>query len=150
MTKTPFIKLYKPKNPLTLKEVSKSIKIRPLNDVAIIKDSTGKKISLDLPEIDNIGSSESITPKIPRLLKFPNPRLFRPPKPKNRPLEPILKPSEKPIKPIDSLDPDKIQLDLVISLYYRVKVKIFKKKLDKNNFIPNIYKQTLKNPNIKE
>src|SRR6266566_3342736 len=58
MTKTPFIKLYEPKNPLILEEVSKPIEIRPLNDVAVIEDSTGKRISLDLPEIDNIDSSE--------------------------------------------------------------------------------------------
>src|SRR6266566_7418560 len=32
--KTPFIKLYEPKNPLILKEVSKPIEIWPLNDVA--------------------------------------------------------------------------------------------------------------------
>ena len=63
MTKTPFIKLYKLKNPLILKKVLKPIEIWPLNDVAITEDSTGEKISLDLPEIDDISSSKSITPK---------------------------------------------------------------------------------------
>ncbi len=62
----------------------------------------------------------------------------------------MFKPPEKLIKLIDSLNPDEIQLNIVINLYYRIKVKIFKKKFDKNNFTPNIYKQTLKSPNIKE
>ncbi len=43
-----------------------------------------------------------------------------------------------------------MQLDLVISLCYRVKVKIFKKKLDKNSSTPNIYKQALKSSNVKK
>ena len=55
MTKTPFIKLYEPKNPLTLEGVLKFTEIRPLNDVAITKDSTGEGVSLDLLEIDDIG-----------------------------------------------------------------------------------------------
>src|SRR6266699_2978728 len=58
MIKTPFIKLYKPKNPLTLKGVIKSIGIRPLNDVAVTEDSIGEGILLDLPEIDDIGPLE--------------------------------------------------------------------------------------------
>ncbi len=103
MTKTPFIKLYEPKNPLTLEGVSKPTGIRPLNNVAIIKN-----------------------------------------------LEPILRPFKKLIKPIDSSNPDEMQLDLVTNLCYRIKAKIFKKKLDKNNFTPNIYKQALKSPNIKK
>src|SRR6266699_4045594 len=61
VTKTPFIKLYELKNPLTLEGVLKLIEIRPLNDVVVTEDSTGKGISLDLPEIDDIGSSESTT-----------------------------------------------------------------------------------------
>ena len=62
----------------------------------------------------------------------------------------MLRPPDEPIKPIDSLNPDKMQLNLVTSLYYRVKTKIFKKKLDKNNSTPNTYKQTLKSPNVKK
>ncbi len=139
MTKTLFIKLYELKNPLTLKKVSKLIEIQPLNDIAIIEDSTGERVSLDLPEIDDIGSSESTNLEAPR-----------PPEPKNKPLELIFRPLKKLIKLMDSSDLDKMQLDLITSLYYRIKVKIFKKKLDKNNSTPNIYKQTLKNPNVKE
>ncbi len=150
VTKTPFIKLYEPKNPLTLKGVSKPIGIRPLNDVAITKDSTGEKISLDLLEIDDIGSSEFTTPEAPGPPELPAPRPSKPLEPKNKPLEPILRPSEEPIKPMDSSDPDEIQLDLVTSLYYRVKAKIFKKKFDKNSSTPNTYKQALKSPNVKE
>ncbi len=92
MTKTPFIKLYKPKNPLTLEEVSKPIGIRPLNDVTITKDSTGEKISLDLPEIDNISSSKPTTSKAPRSFKppkLPAPKPSKPPEPKNKPSKPI-------------------------------------------------------------
>src|SRR6266699_2974985 len=90
MTKTLFIKLYKPKNLLTLEGVSKPTGIRPLNDVAVTEDSTREGISLDLPEIDDIGSSKSTTPEAPRLLKLP--KLLAPgpstlPKPQNRPLE---------------------------------------------------------------
>jgi len=66
MTKTLFIKLYEPKNPLTLEKVSKLIEIRLLNNVAIIKNFTGKKISLDLLEIDNISFLKLITFKAPR------------------------------------------------------------------------------------
>ncbi len=54
------------------------------------------------------------------------------------------------MKSVDSSNLDEIQLDLVTSLCYRVKAKIFKKKLDKNSFIPNTYKQALKSPNIKK
>ncbi len=109
MTKTPFIKLYELKNPLTLERVSKPIKIRPLNDVAVTEDSTGEGVSLDLPEIDDIGSSKSITPEAPRPLKLPElpaPGPSRPLKPENRLLEPVFKLPEEPIKPIDSSDPD--------------------------------------------
>ncbi len=161
ITKTLFIKLYEPKNPLTLKKVLKLIEIRPLNDVAVIEDSTGEGVSLDLSEIDDIGSLESITSEAPGPLKLPAlevPRpseflisgLFRLSEPENRLLESMFRPPKEPIKPMDSSDPDEMQLDLVISLYYRVKTKIFKKKLDKNNSTPNIYKQALKNPNVKE
>ncbi len=161
MTKTPFIKLYKLKNPLTLEGVLKPTEIRPLNDVAVIKDSIEKGISLDLPEIDNISSLKPTTPEAPRSLKPPElptpepPELLalgpsRPPKPENKPLEPMLRPLEEPIKLVDSSDPDEMQLDLVISFCYRVKAKIFKKKLDKNNSTPNTYKQTLKSLNVKE
>ena len=150
VTKTLFIKLYKPKNPLTLEEVSKPIKIRPLNDVPITEDSTRKGISLDLPEIDDIGSSKSTIPETPGPSKLLTLRPSKLPEPKNKPLEPILKPFKKPIKPIDSSNPDEMQLNLITNLCYRVKAKIFKKKLDKNNSTPNTYKQTLKNPNIKE
>ncbi len=161
MTKTPFIKLYELKNPLILERISKPIGIRPLNDVAITEDSTGERISLDLSEIDDIGSLEPTTPETPGSLKppklptleppeLPAPRPSKLPKPENRPLEPIFRPSEELIKSMDSLDPDKMQLDLVISLCYRVKAKIFKKKLDKNSSIPNTYKQILKSPNVKE
>jgi len=41
-------------------------------------------------------------------------------------------------------------LKSIPSLYYWVKAKIFKKKLDKNNSIPNTYQQVLKCPNVKE
>ncbi len=51
---------------------------------------------------------------------------------------------------MDSLNPDEIQLDLITSLCYRVKAKIYKKKLDKNSFTLNIYKQALKSPNVKK
>ncbi len=140
MIKMPFIKLYKLKNPLTLERVLKLTGIRPLNDVAVIEDSIGERISLDLPEIDDIGSSESTTPEALGPLEFPAPGLFKPLELENRPLEPVLRSFEELIKLMDSSNPDEIQLDLVISFYYRVKVKIFKKKLDKNNFTPNIYK----------
>ncbi len=146
----PFIKLYKSKNPLTLEEVLKPIGIRPLNNVVITEDSTGEGVSLDLPEIDYISFLESITPKTPRSSELPASRPSRPPEPENKPSEPMFKPLEEPIKPVDSLDPDEIQLDLIISLCYRIKVKIFKKKLDKNNSIPNMYKQVLKSPNVKK
>jgi len=162
--KTPFIKLYELKNPLTLEEVSKPTGIQPLNDVAVIEDSIGEGVSLDLPEIDDIGSSESITPEAPgppeppefpapgppELPELPAPGPFKPLKPENKPLEPMFRPFEEPIKLVDSLDPDKMQLDLITSLCYRVKAKIFKKKLNKNNFTPNTYKQALKSPNVKE
>ncbi len=118
MTKTPFIKLYETKNPLTLEEVSKLTKIRPLNDVAVIEDSTGEGVSLDLPEIDDIGSSESTISEASRPPELLALGPFRPLEPKNRPLEPMFRPPEEPIKPVDSLDPDEMQLDLVISLCY--------------------------------
>ncbi len=51
---------------------------------------------------------------------------------------------------MDSSNLDEMQLDLIISLCYRIKTKIFKKKLDKNSFTPNTYKQALKSPNVKE
>ncbi len=111
MTKTPFIKLYKPKNPLTLKRVSKPIRIRPLNDVAITKDSTGQGISLDLLEIDDIGSLKSITPEAPGPPKPPELLALGPSKslkPKNKPLELMFRPPEELIKPVDSLNPDEI------------------------------------------
>jgi len=81
VTKTPFIKLYKPKNPLTLKKVSKLTEIRPLTDVAVTKNSTGKRISLNLLKIDDINSSEPITLETPRSLKpleLLAPRPFKP------------------------------------------------------------------------
>ena len=108
VTKTPFIKLYEFKNPLTLEGVSKPIGIQPLNDVAITKDSTREGISLDLPEIDDIGFSKSTTFKAPRPPELPTLGPFRLSKPENRPLEPVLRPFEEPIKPMDSLDPDEI------------------------------------------
>ena len=82
--KTPFIKLYELKNPLTLKRVLKPIEIRPLNDVAVIEDFTGEGVSLDLPEIDDIGSLEPTTFETPRFLKppkLPVPGPFKPLKP---------------------------------------------------------------------
>jgi len=124
-----------------------------LNNIKIIEDSTKKRISLNLPEIDDINSLEHIIPKTPKSSKppeLPAPRLSKPLEPENKPLEPMLRLSEKPIKPMDSLDPDEIQLDLVTSLCYRVKTKIFKKKLDKNNSTLNIYKQALKSLNVKK
>ncbi len=62
----------------------------------------------------------------------------------------MFKPLEELIKLMDSLNPDEIQLDLIISLCYRIKTMIYKKKLDKNSFTPNIYKQVLKSPNVKK
>ncbi len=150
MTKTPFIKLYEPKNLLTLKRVLKLIGIRPLNDVVVIEDSTGEGVSLDLSKIDDISSSEFTISETSGLLELPVPGPSKLLKPKNRPLKPIFRPSEELIKPIDSSNPDEIQLDLVTSLCYRVKAKIFKKKFDKNNFTSNTYKQALKSPNVKE
>ncbi len=138
--KTLFIKLYELKNLLTLKKVSKPIGIRPLNDIAVIEDSTGEGISLDLLEIDDIGFLESIILEAlgsPELLA-PGP--FKPPEPENKSSEPIFRPPEELIKPVDSSNPDKMQLNLVISFCYRIKAKIFKKKLDKNSSTPNIYK----------
>jgi len=116
--KTPFIKLYKPKNPLTLERVTKPIGIRLLNDVVVIEDSTRKRVSLDLLEIDDIGLLEPITleapglfrlleppaPKPSKLLKPPASGPFRPPEPVPRPF----RPSEELIKPIDSSNLDKI------------------------------------------
>ena len=135
-----FIKLYEPKNPLTLEGVSKPIGIRLLNDVAVTEDSTGEGVSLDLPEIDDIGSSKFIIPEVPGPPELPALGPLRLLELENRLLELVFRLSEKPMKPIDSLDPDEMQLDLIISHCYRIKVKIFKKKLDKNNFILNIYK----------
>ncbi len=143
MIKTPFIKLYKLKNPLTLKGVLKPTKIRLLNDVTIIEDFTGEKISLDLPEIDDINFSEPTIFEIPKSFKpleLLAPRPFKPLESENKSSKLMFRLFEEPIKPIDSLDPDEIQLDLIISLYYRIKAKIFKKKLDKNSSTPNIYK----------
>src|SRR6266699_2478414 len=97
--KTPFIKLYEPKNPLTLEGVSKLIEIRPLNDVAVTEDSTKKGISLDLPEIDDIGFLKLTTPEAPRSPRppeLPAPRPFRPPEPENKLLEPVLRLFEEP------------------------------------------------------
>ena len=141
--KTPFIKLYEPKNPLILKKVLKSIKVRPLNNIVVIEDFTEERISLDLLEIDNISFLKPIIFEISRSskpLELPTPRPFKPPKLKNKFSKPMLRPSEEPIKPIDSSDPDEIQLNLIINLCYRIKAKIFKKKLDKNSSTPNIYK----------
>ena len=155
MTKTPFLKLYEPKNPLFLKGVSKPIRIRPLNNVSVTLNSIRKKISLDLPEIDDdIGSPEPVNPEVPgpfrplepttprpsKPLEPIVPRPLKPPEPENKPLEPMFRPPEELIKPIDSLDPDEIQLDLIINLYYQIKAKIFKKKLNKNSSTPNTYK----------
>ncbi len=145
MTKTPFLKLYEPKNPLLLKEVSKPIGIQPLNDASVTQNSTEEEVSLDLPEIDdnNIGSLKPIELLAPGPLEPIATGPLKPLKPENRPVEELM-------KPMDSLNLDKIQLDLITSLCYRVKTKIFKKKLDKNNSTPNIYKQALKNSNVKE
>src|SRR6266699_3639016 len=83
VTKTPFIKLYELKNPLTLKRVSKPTGIRPLNNVAITEDSTGERISLDLSEIDDIGFLKFTTFEAPR---FPKPPELPAPRP-SKPLE---------------------------------------------------------------
>ena len=156
VTKTPFFKLYEPKNPLLLRGVSKLTEIRPLNNVSVTQDSTGERISLDLLEIDDndIGFPKLVEflvlrPFRPLELLIPGPPEpiaigpLKPPKPKNKPAEELM-------KPVDSSNLDEIQLNLITSFCYRVKVKIFKKKLDKNSFTPNTYKQTLKNPNVKE
>ncbi len=135
VTKTLFLKLYEPKNPLLLGGVLKPIGIRPLNDASVTQDSVGEEVSLDLPEIDDddIGSPEPVEPLV---LGPPEPIAIgplKPPKLENRPAEEF-------IKPVDSSNLDEMQLDLVISLCYRVKVKIFKKKFDKNSSTPNTYK----------
>ncbi len=106
--KTPFIKLYELKNPLTLEGVLKLIGIRLLNDVAIIEDSTGERVLLDLSEIDDIGFLEFIIFEVLRPLKLLVPRPFKSPKPENRSLEPVFRLSEELIKPVDSLDPDEM------------------------------------------
>jgi len=109
--KTLFIKLYKFRNLLVLKEVSKPIGIRLLNDVVIIKDFTKEEILLDLSEIDGISSLEPTTSEVPRSLRpleLPALGPFKPSKPENRPSEPIFKLFKKPIKPVDSSDPDEI------------------------------------------
>ena len=118
-----FFKLYELKNPLFLEEVLKPIGIRPLNDVSIILDSIGERISLDLPEIDDdinfpelvnpevLGPSRPLEPVALRLSKSPEPIVPRPPRPlepENRPSEPVLRLPEEPIKPVNSLDPDEI------------------------------------------
>jgi len=64
-----------------------------------------------LPEIDNISSLEFTTLETPRPLEPSEllaPGLSRLSNPENKPSEPVLRPSEKPIKPVDSLDPDEI------------------------------------------
>jgi len=111
MIKTPFIKLYELKNPLTLEKVLKLIKIRLLNDIVVIEDSTGEKISLNLPEIDDISSLEFITFEIPRSSKPLKLLVSGPSKPleiENRSLESMFKSFEELIKSIDFLDPDEI------------------------------------------
>jgi len=103
-----FIKLYKYKNPLTLKEVSKLIMIRLLNDIAVIEDSTGERISLDLLKINDINFLKSTTFESPKPPELPTLGPFKLSEPENRLLEPIFKPLEEPIKLIDSSDPDEI------------------------------------------
>ena len=96
VTKTLFIKLYESKNLLILEGVIKSIGIRLLNDVAIIEDSIGEGVSLDLLEIDDIGFPELTTPEV--LGSF-------------RPLEPVpgsFKSFKKLIELVDSLNLDEI------------------------------------------
>jgi len=106
--KTPFIKLYELKNLLTLEKVLKPIGIRPLNDIAVIEDFTGEGVLLDLLEIDDIGSSESTIFEALGPLELPAPGPFRPSEPENRPLELVFRPSEEPIKSVDSSDPDEM------------------------------------------
>src|SRR6266699_2854838 len=111
VTKTPFIKLYKPKNPLTLKGVIKPIGIRPLNDVAVTEDPIGEGILLDLPEIADIGPLELTAPEVLRPFKPsepPAPKPFKPSEPlvpgPFRPPEPILGPSRPSEEPIELVD----------------------------------------------
>ncbi len=107
VTKTPFIKLYEPKNPLTLKRVIKPTGIRSLNNVAITEDSIGEGISLDLPEIDDISPSKPTAPEAPkpsRPLEPLAPGLSRPPKPIPGPS----RPSKEPIEPVDSSNLDEM------------------------------------------
>src|SRR6266699_6402813 len=92
MTKTPFIKLYKPKNPLTLERVTKPTGIRPLNNVAVTEDSTEEKVSLDLPEIDDIGPSEPIALETPGPSRPPEPPAPEPSKPPEPPAPGPFKP----------------------------------------------------------
>ena len=107
VTKTLFIKLYKSKNPLTLKRIIKPIGIRSLNDVAITENSIGKGISLDLLEIDDISLLKPTTSEAPKPFKFSKPpvsRLFRP-------SEPVLEPlrlSEEPIELMNSANLDEM------------------------------------------
>ena len=118
MIKTPFIKLYELKNPLILKGVSKLIGIRPLNDVVVIEDSIGKGVLLDLSEIDDIGSSKFITLEVPGPPELLTLGPSRSPEPENRLLEPVFRFSEEPIKLVDFLNLDEIQLNLIISFCY--------------------------------
>ncbi len=106
--KTPFIKLYELKNPLTLEGVSKLIRIRPLNDVAIIEDFIGEGVSLNLPEIDDIGFLEFIILEVPGPLELLALGPFRPSEPESRSSEFVFRPPEEFIKPVDSLDLDKM------------------------------------------
>ncbi len=111
VTKTPFIKLYEPKNLLVLERVLKPIRIRPLNDVAIIENSTGERVLLDLSKIDDIDFSKFTTLEAlrsPRPLELPTPRLFKFPKLEKRPSELIFRLFEELIKPVDFSDPDEI------------------------------------------
>jgi len=156
VVKIPFLKLYELKNLLLLERVSKPIEIRPLNDASVTQDFIKKRISLDLPEIDDddIGSPKLIKPSTLGPSKPPEPLAPGPSEPivtgPLKPPEPENRPAEESMKPVDSLNLGEIQLNLVTSFCYRVKAKIFKKKLDKNSSTLNIYKQALKSPNVKE
>ncbi len=114
MIKMLFFKLYKFKNPLFLREVSKPIGIQSLNDALVIQDSTKENISLDLLKIDDDDINFLKFIKFPalRFSKLPKLLALEPLKPiitgPFKLLEPENRPVEEFMKFIDSLNLDKM------------------------------------------
>ena len=114
VVKTPFIKLYEPKNPMLLKGAILSSKgIRPLNDVpatGTTEDSNreGENSSNQLPEIDDIGSSKqaTTTPSKPTASLKP----IEPPLRSLEPLE-LPRPLKKVSEPFEEPEDDEMLLD---------------------------------------